>query len=75
MIIDLDTANGSPLGRRCAQTNSQFAAVLAQYAATPLFAPWPAASQIVRANPATSSAELNTHPAASNRREGRHARG
>ncbi len=75
MIIDLATATGAPIEYHRSQTGTQFAAVMAQYTATPLFAPWPVVIQDARTNPAEGNAELNTHPTASNRREGRHARG
>ena len=54
--------------------DSRFAAALAQ--ATPLFSPWPYADAGARSNfsPANTP-PLNTHATASNRREGRHARG
>lgn len=74
MIIDLDCAYGSASEpRRSPHGDSQFANVMAQY--TPLFSPWPAAEQSIRASTTIPGAALNSHPTASNRREGRHARG
>jgi hypothetical protein len=75
MIIDAAAAATalSP-GHRPVETGARFAAALAEYA-TPLFAPWPAAEQGLRAGTPITGAALNTHPASSNRREGRHARG
>jgi hypothetical protein len=76
MIVDSAVASAAPFtGHRPAEAGVPFAAVLAEYAATPLFAPWPIADQSLRANTAITGAALNTHPATSNRREGRHARG
>lgn len=83
MVVDFDTANSViPSQReqrhgeqsRNERSNTQFAALMAQYAACPLFAPWPATDPSIRFNPATFSANLSAHPASSNRREGRHER-
>jgi hypothetical protein len=73
--IDPSSTAASSLAHHSPQTGTQFTTMLAQYAATPLFSPWPAGDQNMRSNPALSSAALNAHPIASNRREGRHARG
>lgn len=75
MIITVDTVHGLRPSRRHADIDNRFSAVLAQYAPTPLFAPWPATDLNARAGAVSTNAALNTHPSTSNRREGRHARG
>jgi hypothetical protein len=77
MIIRESTAICAAPGtdNRHRQTASTFAATLAQYAPSPLFAVWPVISFDARSTASISNAALTAHPSANGRREGRHARG
>lgn len=72
MIIDIDTRHSSPPEHRSNYNSTAFATVMTQCLASPLFAPWNVADPNMRSLPAAANASLNTHPATSSRREGRH---
>ncbi len=74
MIIDIHTRStvaecSEPPSQR---NNDAFRTLMAQSPALPLFSPWAAGELNARSNTLANDAELNTHRASSNRREGRH---
>lgn len=73
MIVDFETSNHAMPSFRPQRSDAQFSTLMAQFAA-PLFSPWPAADMAARTGFTPNSASLSTHPASSNRREGRHER-